>query len=104
MAIRALLDNSPLMPGDCRWTISPMDILSEINLFPKVSNNSRWLKFKYCPFCGGGDHRDQYTFAMHGIEGNYLCSRSKCGERGTFWGFLLANNLVPKDFLTKEDN
>lgn len=103
MAIKALLDHTPLLDGDCRWTISPMDVLSRIGLSPKLPIRSKWLKFKYCPFCGGGNNKDRYTFVMHGIEGNYSCSRSKCGQRGTFWGFLLANNLEPKDFLTKEN-
>lgn len=40
---------------------------------------------KYCPFCHGGENREQYSFAIHAKTGAYICHRaSKCGARGTF--------------------
>lgn len=42
------------------------------------------LKFKYCPYCHGGDHKDKYTFAINLDKGVYGCLRGKCDEHGHF--------------------
>lgn len=35
-----------------------------------------------CPFCGGGDSQDQYTFSLNTETGNYYCFRGSCGAKG----------------------
>ena len=42
------------------------------------------IEIKYCPFCNGGQHHDQYTFSLNTDKHTYNCLRGKCGERGTF--------------------
>lgn len=38
----------------------------------------------YCPECGGGNHRDKYTFALNTSKHTYNCMRGSCGAKGTF--------------------
>ncbi|NEZ47832.1 hypothetical protein FDF74_11630 [Clostridium niameyense] len=49
-----------------------------------TNHNGQELSFKYCPFCNGGTHHDQYTFSINIDKHTYNCLRGKCGERGTF--------------------
>lgn len=44
----------------------------------------REIEAKYCPFCNGGRHMDQYTFSINIDKHTYVCMRGKCNERGTF--------------------
>lgn len=37
-----------------------------------------------CPFCHGGDHGDQNTFALSLDKGLFVCKRGSCGKRGRF--------------------
>lgn len=37
-----------------------------------------------CPFCKGGDNRDENTFALSVDKGLYVCKRGSCGKRGRF--------------------
>lgn len=37
----------------------------------------------YCPFCNGGDNRDEQTFAVNLHNGAYNCRRGSCSEKGT---------------------
>lgn len=39
---------------------------------------------KYCPFCEGGDSRDQETFAVGLYNGAFNCKRGQCGKSGSF--------------------
>lgn len=39
---------------------------------------------KYCPFCQGGDSKDEGTFALSIDKGIYVCKRGSCGQRGKF--------------------
>jgi len=39
---------------------------------------------RYCPFCGGGQRKDKYTFCFNVRKETYICHRGKCGEKGTF--------------------
>lgn len=39
---------------------------------------------KYCPFCGGGEHRDKGTFALNVSNHTYNCKRGSCGVSGHF--------------------
>lgn len=50
----------------------------------KIKKGGAELEAKYCPFCNGGQHRDQYTFSINVEKHTYVCMRGKCGERGTF--------------------
>lgn len=40
------------------------------------------LQFQYCPYCGGGKHRDAFTFAINLKTGAFNCRRSSCGRSG----------------------
>ena len=42
------------------------------------------LEFKYCPFCHGGDHRDDWTFSVNLRSGAFKCLRATCGYQGHF--------------------
>ena len=42
------------------------------------------LEFKLCPYCGGGHHKDQYTFSINLVSGAFKCLRSSCGKQGHF--------------------
>ena len=42
------------------------------------------LQFKYCPYCYGGGHKDEYTFSLNKETGLFNCARGKCGRRGHF--------------------
>jgi len=43
-----------------------------------------WLELRKCPFCKGGQHSDVGTFAVHAIDGNYVCQRGSCAVSGPF--------------------
>lgn len=79
------------------FRITPAEFLREIgwNFKPR----REWLSLKNCPFCGGGNSRDVFTFAVHSIDGNFFCHRSKCGESGSFWKLIELNNRNPRDYL-----
>ena len=85
--------------GDSRparsWNISPKEFLA--NVGQRTGAKGSWLVLDACPFCGGGDHGDRRTFIVHAADGNYACSRAKCGARGTFWGLIEHFGHDPKD-------
>jgi hypothetical protein len=83
--------------SDVNWKITPAEFLSELGWTNKRRGN--WLTMVICPFCNGGDHKDKLTFIVHAKDGNYSCSRAKCGSRGSFWGLMLAVGKDPKEFL-----
>lgn len=59
------------------------------------------LQFKYCPLCGGGEHKDKYTFSVNINTGMFKCMRASCSEQGGFT--TLAKKVgFPLDFGTKE--
>lgn len=39
---------------------------------------------KLCPYCGGGQSKDKYTFALNGETGAFNCKRGECGKQGNF--------------------
>lgn len=50
----------------------------------EIKVKDKEIEAKICPFCGGGQHQDQYTFSINTDKHTYNCLRGKCGERGTF--------------------
>lgn len=44
----------------------------------------REFEAKFCPFCNGGQHHDQYTFSINMDKHTYVCMRGTCSEKGTF--------------------
>lgn len=38
----------------------------------------------FCPFCGGGQHKDRETFALNYQRHVYNCRRGSCGKQGSF--------------------
>ena len=42
------------------------------------------IEAKFCPYCNGGQRKDQYTFSINTDKHTFNCLRGKCGERGTF--------------------
>lgn len=42
------------------------------------------IEAKFCLFCGGGRHHDEYTFSINTNRHTYNCLRGSCGESGTF--------------------
>lgn len=43
-----------------------------------------WLDIKRCPFCQGGRNNDLHTFAIHSVDGNYICKRGSCNVASNF--------------------
>ena len=43
-----------------------------------------WLDIKRCPFCRGGRNNDLHTFAVHSVDGNYICKRGSCAVASNF--------------------
>lgn len=83
-----------------RFTITPAELLAELGWANKKRGN--WLTMKKCPFCGGGEGGDAFTFAVHGTDGNFFCHRSKCGMRGSFWGLLETVGRNPREYFEKD--
>lgn len=42
------------------------------------------LEFRYCPYCGGGGHRDEWTFSVNLDNGAFKCLRASCEKQGHF--------------------
>lgn len=45
------------------------------------------MQFKYCPYCFGGGHKDEYTFSINIVTGKSNCMRGSCGVRKHFQQF-----------------
>ena len=50
----------------------------------KAKDGTEEIIPKYCPFCKGGDSKDEETFALSINKGIYVCKRGSCGQRGKF--------------------
>lgn len=57
----------------------------------KVVGNE--IKPLYCPFCGGGNHQDRYTFALNMENHTFNCLRGSCGVKGHFSELCREKNL-----------
>lgn len=57
---------------------------------------------KYCPFCGGGPHRDANTFALNTRNHTYNCKRGSCGVSGHFSELLRDKGEVFEDGFRSE--
>ena len=42
------------------------------------------MQFKFCPYCRGGDSRDEDTFSINIQSGAFNCLRASCGAHGHF--------------------
>lgn len=42
------------------------------------------LEFKRCPYCHGGDHKDEWTFSLDLEKGCFKCLRASCDQSGHF--------------------
>ena len=51
------------------------------------------IKPLYCPFCGGGNHQDRYTFALNMENHTFNCMRGSCGVKGHFSELCREKNL-----------
>ena len=40
------------------------------------------ISTRLCPFCHGGAHQDEYSFALSVDKGVFVCKRGSCGRRG----------------------
>lgn len=49
----------------------------------KEKEDGREIIPRYCPFCHGGEHGDQNTFALSIDKGCYVCRRGSCGVQGS---------------------
>lgn len=50
----------------------------------EVVEDGEEMQFKLCPYCHGGGHKDERTFAINATSGKFNCLRSSCGKRGHF--------------------
>lgn len=83
------------------WTTTPAEFIKTLGW--KAVRRGNWLTTKHCPFCGGGNGGDTFTFAVHATDGNFFCHRAKCGESGSFWGLIERVGQNPKDYLGERD-
>ena len=47
-----------------------------------VTRFGKEMRFRYCPYCHGGAHKDKGTFAINLETGAFNCQRSSCGAKG----------------------
>lgn len=59
-----------------------LNICDKHDIEYKVRNGQ--ASFKYCPFCQGGDHSDEYTFFISLETGAFYCHRGSCEVKGNF--------------------
>ena len=65
----------------------------------KTKQNGDELTFQSCPYCHGGENKDQYTFSINLKNGAHNCKRSSCGKTGNMitlhkeFGFSLGRNV-----------
>lgn len=78
------------------WRVTPAEFLREQGW--QFKYKGKWLVLPRCPFCDGGNHGDTETFIVHATDGNYSCSRAKCGNAGTFWGLIEATGNKVQDY------
>lgn len=57
-------------------------LIANLNIRTRQHGNE--MQFEYCPYCYGGQHKDQWTFSINTESGAYNCTRGKCGKRGRF--------------------
>jgi hypothetical protein len=89
------------MNESIQYTITPADFLKSVGVSYRQSDN--WLGIKVCPFCGGGDKKQTHTFAVHAVDGNYSCLRTKCGVKSSFWNLMLHYGHDPKQYIKRTD-
>lgn len=65
-------------------------------LYPYVKKGNEIIP-KLCPYCNGGKHHDEETFALNTEKKTFNCKRGSCDKQGSF--FQLCN-----DFGEKADN
>lgn len=85
------------MTAEITFSLSPAEFLRQIGW--QFKPRGKWLSLKICPFCDGGRSGDQNTFIVHAADGNFSCSRSKCGTSGNFWKLIESQGMNPRDFL-----
>ena len=57
-------------------------LVASLNIRTRQHGNE--MQFEYCPYCYGGQHKDQWTFSINTESGAYNCTRGKCEKRGRF--------------------
>ncbi len=65
-----------------KFDITPSGVADKY--FGRYKETSGQITPKFCPFCKGGNHNDQYTFYLDQKEGTYICHRQSCGVSGSF--------------------
>jgi hypothetical protein len=63
-----------------------------------------WLDIKRCPFCFGGRNNDLHTFAVHSIDGNYICKRGSCAVSSNFTNLMKAFGDKPDRTFTQSNH
>jgi twinkle protein len=56
--------------------------------FGKFEVKGKEIIPKLCPYCKGGNHGDEGTFALNMDKLTFNCRRGTCGETGTFYKLL----------------
>lgn len=56
--------------------------LIEKHLSPYRRSGQYEIRSRLCPFCNGGERRDEYTFSVNTATGNYCCFRGTCMAKG----------------------
>lgn len=58
------------------------DFVSALGYETRQKGNE--LEFKRCPYCHGGDHKDEWTFSIDLEKGCFKCLRASCDQSGHF--------------------
>ena len=83
------------------FTLTPEEFLQELGI--NYKRREDWLGLKWCLFCFGGESKQVHTFAIHAIDGNYSCLRTKCGVKGSFWNLMLHYGYNPVNYIKRTD-
>ncbi len=53
--------------------------------FGRYKQSGNEILPEHCPYCGGGQKGDKYTFALNVDKQTFNCKRATCAHTGTFW-------------------
>ena len=75
-----------------------------INRLPDKKYVGDEIQLKYCLFCGGGERKDIWSFAMNKNNGAWNCQRGKCNKSGNIYDLAKHFGIDYSGYLKKYHN
>ncbi len=75
-----------------------------INKLPDKKFVGNEIRLQYCLFCGGGEHKDKWSFAINQNNGAWNCQRGKCGKSGNVYDLAKHFGIDYSGYLKKYHN